>query len=81
MVVCINMYNFVFQTQNYTYLCTQPLFRRLSLHARSGMIVLVFAFQYKNHRYESTNPEGTFLFQYLPEKKSKQKELERKSKQ
>ena len=26
-------------------------------------------------------PEGTFLFQYLPEKKSKQKELERKSKQ
>ena len=25
--------------------------------------------------------EGTFLFQYLPEKKSKQKELERKSKQ
>ena len=26
-------------------------------------------------------PEGTFLFQYLPEKKSKQKELGRKSKQ
>ena len=26
-------------------------------------------------------PERTFLFQYLPEKKSKQKELERKSKQ
>ena len=26
-------------------------------------------------------PEGAFLFQYLPEKKSKQKELERKSKQ
>ena len=26
-------------------------------------------------------PEGTFLFQYLPEKKSKLKELERKSKQ
>ena len=26
-------------------------------------------------------PEGTFLFQYLPEKKSKQKELEKKSKQ
>ena len=26
-------------------------------------------------------PEGTFLFQYLSEKKSKQKELERKSKQ
>ena len=26
-------------------------------------------------------PEGTFLFPYLPEKKSKQKELERKSKQ
>ena len=25
--------------------------------------------------------EGTFLFKYLPEKKSKQKELERKSKQ
>ena len=25
--------------------------------------------------------EGTFLFQYLPEKKSKQKELERQSKQ
>ena len=25
--------------------------------------------------------EGTFLFQYFPEKKSKQKELERKSKQ
>ena len=25
--------------------------------------------------------EGTFLFQYLPEKKLKQKELERKSKQ
>ena len=26
-------------------------------------------------------PEGTFLFQYLPEKKLKQKELEKKSKQ
>ena len=26
-------------------------------------------------------PEGTFLFQYLPEKKLKQKELENKSKQ
>ena len=26
-------------------------------------------------------PDGTFLFQYLPEKKLKQKELEKKSKQ
>ena len=41
-----------------------------------------------NHPLRSTSrsifygtPEGTFLFRYLPEKKSKQKELERKSKQ
>ena len=27
------------------------------------------------------NVKGTFLFQYLPEKKLKQKELEKKSKQ
>ena len=27
--------------------------------------------------YKYGTPEGTFLFQYLPEKKSKQKELER----
>ena len=36
------------------------------------------------HMYTSLSygtPEGTFLFQYLPEKKSEQKELERKSKQ
>ena len=35
-------------------------------------------------RYELSfvgTPEGTFLFQYLQEKKLKQKELERKSKQ
>ena len=32
-----------------------------------------------SHRYAT--PEGTFLFQYLPEKKLKQKELEKKSKQ
>ena len=31
----------------------------------------------KMSQYYGT-PEGTFLFQYLPEKKSKQKELERK---
>ena len=31
--------------------------------------------------YNYGTPEGTFLFQYLPVKKSKQKESERKSKQ
>ena len=31
--------------------------------------------------YSYGTPEGTFLFQYLSEKKSKQKELERKLKQ
>ena len=35
---------------------------------------------YINAKHYGT-PEGTFLFQYLPEKKSKLKELERKSKQ
>ena len=33
------------------------------------------------HRKSYGTREGTFLFQYLPEKKSKQKELERKPKQ
>ena len=33
------------------------------------------------YRQNYGTPEGTFLFQYLPEKKSKQKESERKSKQ
>ena len=36
---------------------------------------------WKNVSESYGTPEGTFLFQYLPEKKSKQKELERKSKQ
>ena len=36
----------------------------------------------KKHTKENYGtPEGTFLFQYLPEKKLKQKELEKKSKQ
>ena len=33
----------------------------------------------RSHEYGS--PEGTFLFQYLPEKKLKQNELEKKSEQ
>ena len=37
-----------------------------------------FQVMYSLHMYGT--PEGTFLFQCLPEKKSKQKELERKSK-
>ena len=36
---------------------------------------------YKLLKSHVRTPEGTLLFQYLPEKKSKQKELERKSKQ
>ena len=36
-------------------------------------------FEFESVHYGT--PEGTFLFQYLPEKKLKQKELEKKSKQ
>ena len=50
----------------------------VTFESTSVMSLLFHVFN-KVHIYGT--PEETFLFQYLPEKKSKQKELERKSKQ
>ena len=50
------------------------------MNAKSLSIFFYFAIQF-SHFWSGPygTPEGTFLFQYLPEKKSKEKELERKS--
>ena len=69
--------------------CTvdNPLAKARGLSFRTGaqtmlyLSLILYSLQCKIEGHAYGTPEGTFLFKYFTEKKSKQKELERKSKQ
>ena len=51
------------------------------LGGKLSVLLSVLGLAEPRHTYYYGTLEGTFLFQYLPEKKMKQNELEKKSKQ
>ena len=56
--------------------------QKCAAYVKIAMRITIFRYETSiNAVNDYGTPEGTFLFQYLPEKKLKQKELEKKSNQ
>ena len=71
-----------YRTCNFKYKTTHKTIPAIAAMHGLHRCCSVWTNRFNSHTAEEYGtPEGTFLFQYLPEKKSKQKELERKPKQ